>query len=57
MAHETAAALVVLDTNIVLDLFVFSDPATAALRSALESGAARWVATSVMRDELERVLD
>ena len=57
MAYETAATLVVLDTNIVLDVFVFSDPATATLRSALESGTVRWVATSVMRDELERVLD
>jgi putative PIN family toxin of toxin-antitoxin system len=57
MACESTAALVVLDTNIVLDLFIFSDPATPALRAALESGALCWIATSVMRDELERVLD
>ena len=46
----------VLDTNIVLDLFVFNDPATIALRSALESGQMNWLATQPMRDELERVL-
>jgi putative PIN family toxin of toxin-antitoxin system len=57
MACESTAALVVLDTNIVLDLFIFSDPATPALQAALESGAVCWIATSVMRDELERVLD
>ena len=57
MACETVAALVVLDTNIVLDLFIFSDSATPALRAALECRAVRWIATPVMRDELERVLD
>ena len=46
----------VLDTNIVLDLYVFNDPATSILRSALESGRLRWLATLPMRDELERVL-
>ena len=49
-------APVVIDTNIVLDLFVFADPATRAVRSALEDGALRWLATTAMRDELERVL-
>ena len=52
-AHRPA---MVLDTNIVLDLFIFSDPATLPLRAALELGSRRWIATSVMRDELERVL-
>jgi putative PIN family toxin of toxin-antitoxin system len=47
---------IVLDTNIVLDLFIFADPATPALRAALESKSLRWIATQVMRDELERVL-
>ncbi len=46
----------VLDTNIVLDLFVFQDPATAPLRLALVDPARRWIATSAMRDELQRVL-
>jgi putative PIN family toxin of toxin-antitoxin system len=49
--------LAVLDTNIVLDLFVFSDPATPVLLDALQSGRLRWIATQPMRDELERVLD
>lgn len=51
-----ASQTIVLDTNIVLDLFVFADPATRAVRSALEDGALHWLATTAMRDELERVL-
>lgn len=51
-----AAPTIVLDTNIVLDLYIFADPATPALRAALEAKALRWIATQVMRDELERVL-
>ncbi|WP_395054653.1 putative toxin-antitoxin system toxin component, PIN family [Polaromonas sp.] len=47
---------VVLDTNIVLDLFVFRDAATAPLLQALQDGAIDWISTSPMRDELERVL-
>ena len=47
---------VVLDTNIVLDLFVFNDAKTASLKQALESGPHQWIATQPMRDELERVL-
>lgn len=47
---------VIIDTNIVLDLFVFSDPATPALRQALDTGRVRWLATAVMREELRRVL-
>jgi putative PIN family toxin of toxin-antitoxin system len=46
----------VLDTNIVLDLMVFNDPATPALLQALQSDALQWIATQPMRDELERVL-
>ncbi len=52
-----ASTAVVLDTNIVLDLWVFQDPAAAALLQALESGATVWWATTPMRDELARVLD
>ena len=48
--------LVILDTNIVLDTFVFNDPAAIPLRQALESGALRWISTAPMREELERVL-
>jgi len=52
-----ASTVVVLDTNIVLDLWVFQDPTTAALLLALESSVTVWWATSPMRDELARVLD
>jgi putative PIN family toxin of toxin-antitoxin system len=54
----TAAARrpVVLDTNIVLDVFVFSDAAARPLKKALEAGEIDWLATQAMRDELERVL-
>ena len=47
---------VVLDTNIVLDLFVFNDAASAPLKAALETGELNWLATQPMRDELARVL-
>ncbi len=52
-----AAPAIVLDTNILLDLFIFSDPHVAALRSALDAGELRFVSTAVMREELRRVLD
>ena len=51
-----ASQTVVLDTNIVLDLFVFADEAARPLRSRLDDGDLRWLATASMRDELERVL-
>lgn len=47
---------VVLDTNIVLDAFVFDDPSARPLKAALAHGAYRWIATQAMRDELARVL-
>jgi putative PIN family toxin of toxin-antitoxin system len=47
---------VVLDTNIVLDLWLYKDAATPALLEALETKTVQWLATQVMRDELERVL-
>jgi len=47
---------VVLDTNIVLDVFVFNDVAAQPLRQALEAGQLDWLATQPMRDELKRVL-
>ncbi len=46
----------VLDTNIVLDAFVFADAAAKPLRAALEAGQLRWWATAAMREELARVL-
>jgi putative PIN family toxin of toxin-antitoxin system len=46
----------VLDTNIVLDIWVYLDPAKPDLLEALTSQRVDWVATQAMRDELERVL-
>lgn len=54
--HVPLAAPVVLDTNIVLDLLLFQDPATLPLRAALEAQRLQWIATTPMRDELARVL-
>lgn len=53
---EASAKTIVLDTNIVLDLWLYLDPAMPALLEALTSKRVDWVATQVMRDELERVL-
>ncbi len=47
---------VVIDTNVVLDLFVFGDAAALPLRQALEDKKLDWLATQPMREELERVL-
>ena len=49
--------VVVIDTNVVLDLWIYQDPATPPLLSALQQGQLRWVATVPMREELSRVLD
>lgn len=51
-----AIEFIVLDTNIVLDLFVFKDVAAAPVRQALQAGLLQWIATVPMREELERVL-
>jgi predicted nucleic acid-binding protein len=48
--------LMVLDTNVVLDLLVFGDAAARPLRAALALGELDWLATPAMRDELECVL-
>jgi predicted nucleic acid-binding protein len=48
---------IILDTNIVLDLFVYRDPLQATLDKALQAGSLQWLATSAMQDELTRVLD
>ena len=48
---------VVIDTNIILDIFVFADAAARPVRQALEAGELDWIATRPMRDELARVLD
>lgn len=46
----------VLDTNVVLDLWVFDDPTSAPLHASLQQGRTRWLATAAMREELARVL-
>jgi putative PIN family toxin of toxin-antitoxin system len=48
--------VLVIDTNVVLDLFVYQDPATAALHDVLADPMTHWLATPVMREELRRVL-
>lgn len=53
---SSAATVLVLDTNVVLDLFVYEDPATVPLRELLADAQVRWLATPVMREELRRVL-
>ena len=45
-----------IDTNIVLDLLLFKDPATQPLKLALASHKIQWLSTQAMRDELQRVL-
>ena len=52
-----STTVLVLDTNVVLDLFVYEDPATVPLRERLADAQTRWLATPVMREELRRVLD
>ena len=48
--------MIVLDTNIVLDLLLFHDPAAKPLGMAMESRSLQWLATIAMREELQRVL-
>ncbi|GAB4405590.1 MAG: hypothetical protein OHK0048_25500 [Rhodoferax sp.] len=54
---QAEAATLVLDTNWVLDAFLFDDPATHALQQALAAQRLCWCATWAMRQELFRVLD
>jgi putative PIN family toxin of toxin-antitoxin system len=51
-----SATPLVLDTNIVLDLFIFQDAQTQELSYALSQAKFSWLATAAMREELERVL-
>jgi len=53
---SSEALTTVLDTNIVLDLWVFNDPRTQGLRTALNQSRLHWIATAAMREELRRVL-
>ena len=56
LAGDNAPARCVLDTNIVLDLWVFDEPRAEALRLSVETGHTHWLATAAMREELARVL-
>ena len=47
---------IILDTNIVLDVFVFNDTTAEPVRQALGQQGLDWLATRDMRDELARVL-
>lgn len=51
-----SSILLVLDTNIVLDVFVFTDAAAEPVRAGLAAGQLDWLTTDAMRDELARVL-
>jgi len=54
--RDAATPRIVLDTNVCLDLFVFRDPAVAALREALVTGAVIGTTGDACRSEWERVL-
>jgi len=53
---EALRQTVVIDTNIILDMFVFADAAAKPIKKALEAGELDWITTAPMRDELARVL-
>ena len=54
--NPAQAPLVVIDTNVVLDLWLFDNPDVAPLRLALESRRLNWIACERMFGELPRVL-
>ena len=63
--HTTASAmpalregqpLLILDTNIVLDLLLFKDPQAVQFQERLQLARWQWIATEAMRDELAHVL-
>ena len=56
MTQLEAGTAVVIDTNCVLDLWVFRDQGASGLLRDLVSGRCRWHASAAMRDELRRVL-
>jgi predicted nucleic acid-binding protein len=56
MIAAEAGALLVLDTNVVLDLLHFDDAAARPLRLALEAGRVRCVVTDATLEEWRRVL-
>jgi predicted nucleic acid-binding protein len=55
-APQPAPIDLVLDTNVLLALWLFQDPALEPLRLALASGQVRWRATAAMLEELALVV-
>ena len=55
-AQPLSGRPIVIDTNVVLDLFLFQDPRTPDLARAVAAGELRWLATPRMREECLRVL-
>jgi putative PIN family toxin of toxin-antitoxin system len=53
----TGAEALVIDTNVILDCWVFADAAAQPLVKALADGRLLWVATTAMLDELDAVLE
>ena len=49
MSEGLVSTPVVIDTNIVLDIWVYQDLATPSLLEALEQGKVQWLATPPMR--------
>lgn len=56
MPGTAAPPALVLDTNVLLDWWVFRDPRVAAVARAVERGAVRWLACARMRDEFAHQL-
>lgn len=52
----TKLSALIIDTNVVLDLFVFNDAEIATLKTTLLAGELNWIVVPAMRIELERVL-
>ncbi len=53
---ENRAPTLVLDTNVLLDLFVFDGPSVRALRAAIDSGSLRPLRSADCDAEFEQVL-
>jgi putative PIN family toxin of toxin-antitoxin system len=51
------APIVVIDTNVVLDMLVFQDSRVQSLHQHLSAGQLLWIATTAMMEELADVLD
>lgn len=56
IAPQKQRLALVLDTNVVLDLLHFNDPAVAPIRHALQAGYAVCCSNAACRDELAHVL-